>query len=81
MFGMLRSWGKELQIVDDVLDYEQDIEASDTNCLASPRAQEYLDRLISSDMRHSFPQHTLLRQTIERARLKARLLLKNLTIP
>ncbi len=70
--------GRELQIIDDILDYEDDKKVGDTNCLTSPNATSHLEEVLRSKTLELFPEHTALRQTIERARLKARLLLKDL---
>lgn len=67
--------GKLLQIVDDVLDVEEDVEAGETNCLATPRRQQYLETLISTDIQNHFIPQTPLTVVIEIARRKAQTML------
>lgn len=64
--------GKILQIVDDVLDFEEDVELGETNCLVTPRRNTYLDALASTDIQNHFTPHTPLTVVIEIARKKAR---------
>jgi hypothetical protein len=68
--------GKILQIVDDVLDVEEDIEAEETNCLATPRRQQYLETLVGTDIQNYFIPQTPLTVVIEIARRKAQTMLK-----
>lgn len=63
--------GRILQIIDDVLDYEEDTEAGDTNCLVSPDRQQYLNTLVSADIQNQFISDTPLTVVIEIARRKA----------
>lgn len=72
------SVGQELQLVDDILDYEEDVATGDTNCLTTPRAPEHLQRIRTTNMPDFFHPMTLLRQTIERSRIKAILLQKEM---
>ncbi|MBI5793985.1 hypothetical protein HZA87_02770 [Candidatus Uhrbacteria bacterium] len=67
--------GRILQIVDDVLDYEEDIEAGETNCLATPGRQDHLGALISTDIQTHFLPQTPLTVVIEIARIKAQKML------
>lgn len=39
--------GRAMQIVDDVLDFRQDVRSGDLNCLATARRNEYLHELIA----------------------------------
>jgi hypothetical protein len=68
--------GRLLQIVDDVLDYEDDIAHGDLNCLTSPNRARYLRELISdfepTEVRRAFGgRSSILAGVIEKARLKA----------
>lgn len=72
--------GKTLQIVDDVLDVEEDVEAGETNCLATPRRQQYLETLIGTDIQRYFIPQTPLTLVIEIARKKAQTMLEAQTI-
>lgn len=47
IWGDINEVGRLLQIVDDVLDYEQDIERGEMNCLTSDGRNVYLRKLIS----------------------------------
>lgn len=71
--------GLLLQIVDDVLDYEEDQETNDLNCLNSERAHDYLLRLITEmpdeKIRTLFPRSRLLLYIIRKARKKAEAIL------
>ena len=70
--------GRILQIVDDVLDYEEDIEAGETNCLATPQRQKHLETIISTDIQNHFLPQTPLTVVIEIARRKAQGMLPRL---
>lgn len=69
--------GRVLQIVDDVLDYEEDIVEGETNCLASANKQIYLQELITTNIHQLFPTNTPLTAVLEIAREKAKSLLSN----
>lgn len=76
VWGDVDEIGRLCQIVDDVLDYEQDIACGDTNCLTSVRRDLYLKQLISkfgSSETHRLFGHarSALIIAIERARMKA----------
>lgn len=73
--------GYLLQIVDDVLDYEDDLIYGDMNCLTSERRDIYLVRLIQKfgnvEVRRLFGnENSILIKVIEKARNKAKELLK-----
>jgi len=75
-WGSLDEIGRLCQIVDDVLDYEQDIACGDTNCLTSIRRNLYLKQLISKfgsdETQRLFGNvRSALVIAIERARIKA----------
>jgi len=73
----LRSAGRLLQLVDDLLDYEEDSCTGDLNCLASPRRREYLDQaeeLASQTFLESLSFDPVLRYAIGLALAKARTL-------
>lgn len=67
--------GLLLQIVDDVLDYEEDSAAGHTNCLTSNGATFYLQRLrtdlTDGRMDALFPRGHFLRKIVKKARVKA----------
>lgn len=69
-----------LQIVDDVLDYEDDIKAGDENCLNSERKNQYLqmlvDEMTDEKIKTLFPHGDILILTINRARTKAEKMLR-----
>ena len=67
--------GKVLQIVDDVLDYEEDVEMHETNCLVTPRRGHYLNILASTKIQNHFAPNTPLTVVIEIARKKAQAML------
>jgi hypothetical protein len=80
-WGDVDEVGRLCQIVDDVLDYEQDIVWGDTNCLTSPRREDYLKQLISkfgsSETHRLFGKsRTALVIAIEKARSKAEVLIR-----
>jgi hypothetical protein len=80
-WGDLDEIGRLLQIVDDVLDYEADIFYGDTNCLASPGRDMYLQQLLlkfrKEETRRLFGNiNSVLVKVIEKARSKAGELLK-----
>ncbi len=72
--------GLLLQIVDDVLDYEEDIAAGDLNCITSLNGREYLLALIAEmtdeHVRSLFPRSPLLFSVIKKSRIKAGRLLQ-----
>lgn len=79
----IRQIGLNLQIVDDVLDYEDDVVMGDQNCLTNlERRESYLGRLKSdlsdSTLRSVFPYGKVLIYTIKLAQDKAE---KMLIIP
>lgn len=79
-WGDLDRLGYLLQIVDDVLDFEEDVATGDTNCLKSPRRDMYLARLRSElgsvEVRRLFGDRgSVLVRVIESARSKAERLL------
>jgi hypothetical protein len=74
----LNRLGMALQIVDDVLDYEADTHAGDTNCLCSSRREEYLKLLAETlpefELVRLFPQGKILRYVVKVGNIKARIL-------
>lgn len=77
--------GQLLQIVDDVLDYEDDVAYGDTNCLTSEKRDVYLNRLLQkfgdNEVRKFFGYETsILLIAIGKARNKAKELLQIETI-
>lgn len=73
----IRQLGLNLQIVDDVLDYEDDVKVGDQNCLTnSERREDYLQRLNHDlgeiELRSLFPYGGLLIYAIKQARQNAR---------
>lgn len=72
----IRHVGRILQIVDDVLDFEEDRNAGETNCLLSEHKTRYLLDLIESDVNTLFPPDTPLQVAIAKAREKAEGLLR-----
>lgn len=77
--------GQLLQIVDDVLDYEEDITYGDTNCLTSEKRNFYLRKLIKefedAKVKKLFGSHTLiLTKVIQKAVSKAEILVKEKVI-
>lgn len=78
-WGDLVKLGELLQIVDDVLDYEDDIAVGDQNCLATPNRTAHLTRLLDDlnreNSRRIFGQRSVLVFAIAQARKKARILL------
>jgi hypothetical protein len=80
-WGDLDELGRLLQIVDDVLDYEEDVVSGDTNCLRSVRRSVYLRQLISqlgsADARRLFGDTgSVLISVVEMAGRKAEALLR-----
>lgn len=80
-WGDLDELGRLLQIVDDVLDYEEDVVSGDTNCLSSVRRHAYLRQLISqlgsADARRLFGDRgSVLVSVVEMAGRKAEVLLR-----
>jgi hypothetical protein len=76
VWGDINEIGRLLQIVDDVLDYEQDVESGEMNCLTSGQRNVYLRKLISDfnqvETRRLFGSgRSALLIAIERAREKA----------
>lgn len=72
--------GRLLQIVDDVLDYEEDVACGDTNCLTSVRRNVYLRLLLhkmcGAEAKRLFGNvNSILVKVIERAEMKAKILL------
>lgn len=80
-WGGLEAVGKLLQIVDDVLDYEEDVTRGDTNCLTSENRRIYLELLAKNfsekDVQRVFgPARSVLVIVIGQARAKALILLQ-----
>ena len=78
-WGDVDEIGQLFQIVDDVLDYEDDIVAGDVNCLTSSKKQAHIRRLLlkfgSREVEQLFgSSRTALVIAIERARAKAAVL-------
>lgn len=69
-----------LQIVDDVLDYDNDTATGEINCINSPNGRDYLYQLITEmtdrQIKILFPNSRLLFEIIRNARIKARRLLE-----
>ena len=65
-----------LQVIDDVLDYEQDLHKGELNCLASSRWEEHLDfmemELDPERMSTLYSRGLVFRAVIRFARRKAR---------
>ena len=59
--------GKNLQIVDDIMDFERDQKNADTNCLLSPRRQDHLQSFFKSDTGCHFPEGSITKILIEKA--------------
>ena len=82
--GDLNKIGELLQIVDDVLDYEDDIAAGDLNCLTTANRVTHLKQLCQAldpeNSRRLFGSHSVLVFAIAQARKKATTLLSNLAI-
>lgn len=81
VWGDVDEIGRLCQIVDDVLDYEQDIACGDINCLTSVRREDYLKQLITkfgnAETQRLFGNsRSALVIAIERARVKAEGLIK-----
>lgn len=70
----IRQLGMALQVVDDVLDYEEDFTQGDTNCLTSNNRQKYIallnEVLCESETARLFPYGTVLTRVIRHAREK-----------
>lgn len=67
-------WGTMFQVVDDVLDYEDDARNGDLNCLNSPRAEGYLQHVLSLselELRREFPHGRVLWFVCRQAHRKA----------
>ena len=71
----IKRLGVLLQLADDVLDYEEDLEAGDLNCLISPRRNDYLiaaTRELSEEFLQIFPaKGFVLTHVMQQARRKA----------
>jgi hypothetical protein len=85
MWGDVDEVGRLLQIVDDVLDYEEDVACGDTNCLTSAKRNMYLRQLLQNmngvEVRKLFGDvDSILVKVIKRAEQKARLLLNSNTM-
>jgi hypothetical protein len=85
IWGNLDELGRLLQIVDDVLDYEEDIVVGDKNCLTSTERYTYLQHLVSNlgttETQRLFGSvRTVLIRVIEKAEIKAKVLLRAETI-
>ena len=78
-WGDLVKLGELLQIVDDVLDYEDDVTAGEQNCLTTPNRIAYLTLLLEDLNRENshrlFGPRSVLVFAIAQARKKARILL------
>lgn len=81
-WGDLIKLGELLQIVDDVLDYEDDAAADQQNCLTTPNRTIHLKRLLEDlnreNSRRLFGERSVLVLAIAQARKKATILLSNL---
>jgi hypothetical protein len=81
MWGDLTDLGELLQIVDDVLDYEDDTTVGDQNCLITAKRDVYIRRLLdglsSEKCRRLFGSASVLALAIAHARTKAITLLSN----
>jgi hypothetical protein len=74
----LHHLGIIMQIVDDVLDWEDDLRSGETNCLRNVGREAYLKQLLRFDvngMKRFLPHATILGVVIDRAQKKARGLL------
>lgn len=73
--------GIHLQIVDDVLDYRDDVVAGDQNCLTADKRDEYLTSLVQTfdetQIKSLFPYGGILTYAISKARQQAEDMLKN----
>lgn len=73
--------GIQLQIVDDVLDYKEDVLVGDQNCLTSDRRDEYLNSFLVDLGKESterlFPYGGILTYAIAKARQQAESMLAN----
>ena len=80
-WGNLIELGEMLQIVDDVLDYEDDIAAGDLNCLTTKNRVAYLRHLCRAlnqeNSQRLFGSHSVLVFAIAQARKKATMLLSS----
>lgn len=80
-WGDLIKLGELLQIVDDVLDYEDDIAAGDLNCLTTTNRVTYLKQLCQALSRENsqrlFGSRSVLIFAIAQARKKATMLLSS----
>jgi len=81
-WGNVDGIGRLCQIVDDVLDYEQDIASGEMNCLTSDRREDYLRQLITkfgkAETQRLFGNsRSALVVAIERARIKAQGLIRS----
>jgi len=75
--------GLVMQIVDDVLDWEEDWRTQQLNCLASSSRENHLNRLVQFDLgqfTNLFPHATVLAHVVRTAQRKARLFLLNPTV-
>jgi hypothetical protein len=83
-WGDLIKIGELLQIVDDVLDYEDDIAAGELNCLTTANRVTHLRQLchaLNPENSHRlFGSHSVLVFAIAQARKKATMLLSNLAM-
>lgn len=78
-----RYLGTLLQIVDDVLDYENDLAAGETNCLQSPNGRKYLSQLLAitdDNLERWFPKKRLIHFVIRKAQTKAGKLVADLPV-
>ena len=64
--------GKDLQIVDDIMDLERDQKNADTNCLLSPNRYDHLRSFLTSNVGYFFPDGSITKILIEAARQKGR---------
>jgi hypothetical protein len=83
-WGNLDELGRLLQIVDDVLDYEDDIVVGDKNCLTSTERYIYLKQLVSNlgitETQRLFGSvRSVLIRVIEKAEMKAEAMLRTET--
>lgn len=68
--------GLLLQIADDILDYDDDVRNGDTNCLVSPRRNDYLHMMVFEMddvlIHQLFPHGGILAMVLKQARARAK---------
>ncbi len=81
----LQALGRSCQIVDDILDFEEDAERRELNCLLSPNAQNYLDSFVNEfpadTIYRLFGRRTVLSKVFITARRKAHSMRQFMDIP